>query len=319
MRFLTAPLFLAASLASLPLRAQDYVCMESTLGDFCLHLFRDTASRTVDNFLKYVKDGDYDNAIIHRSALTTSREPFVLQTGGYTLQDGRVLEIPTDPPVYNEFGRSNQRATVAMAKLGNNPNSATSQWFVNLSDNSANLDHQNGGFAVFAEVVTGMDVVDTIARLRRAKLDALGPAFTEVPVTSAYGVASVQTNDLVLIKHAYALYKLPSPYHCSINSPQDALAEFCRGAVTLPVMIGNEPYAATLQLVDTEPTLTLVVDKTTLRPLQQVPAEVARFDATSNTLYIPSLRHGDRLFRNISLNLVDKGGLRFMLDSFARF
>lgn len=319
MKFLTAPLFLAASLASLPLRAQDYVCMESTLGDFCLHLFRDTASRTVANFLKYVTDGDYDNAIIHRSALTANYQPFVLQTGGYTLDNGRVLEIPADAPVLNEFGRSNRRATVAMAKLANRPSSATNQWFVNLGDNSANLDHQNGGFTVFAEVVTGMDVVDAIASLRRAKLEALGPAFTEVPVTSAYGINTLQTSDLVLIQHAYALHQLPSPYHCHIDSPQDALTEFCRGGMTLPVLIDDVPYTATLRLVDTQPTLTLAVDKTSLRPLQQAPAEIARFDAASNTLYIPSLRHGDRLFRNISLNLVDKDGLRFMLDSFARF
>lgn len=65
----------------------------------------------------------------------------------------------------NEFSptRSNVRATVAMAKVGGNPDSATSQFFVNLADNSANLDNQNGGFTVFATVVEGMDVVDTIA------------------------------------------------------------------------------------------------------------------------------------------------------------
>ncbi len=131
------------------------------------------APLTVQNFLNYVNDGDYVNTIIHRSV-----PGFVIQGGGFTadgLADNldnppnAIGVIPTDPPVVNEFSseRSNLRGTIAMAKLGGDPNSATNQWFFNLADNSANLDNQNGGFTVFGEVLgqSDLDTLDTIASI----------------------------------------------------------------------------------------------------------------------------------------------------------
>ena len=129
------------------------------------------APLTVQNFLNYVNDGDYVNTIIHRSV-----PGFIVQGGGFTV-DGlaNVLDnpasaigvIPADPPVVNEFSaeRSNLRGTIAMAKLGGNPDSATNQWFFNLADNSDNLDNQNGGFTVFGEVLSQSDLdnLDAIA------------------------------------------------------------------------------------------------------------------------------------------------------------
>jgi cyclophilin family peptidyl-prolyl cis-trans isomerase len=85
----------------------------------------------------------------------------------------------TNPAVTNEPVYSNVRGTIAMAKLGNDPNSATSQWFINLANNAANLDDQNGGFTVFGEVTAGMDVVDAIAAL---PLYDFGSAFTNLPL-----------------------------------------------------------------------------------------------------------------------------------------
>jgi cyclophilin family peptidyl-prolyl cis-trans isomerase len=165
-------------LLSLLICAQAYavnVIIETPLGDIEVALLDDVAPETVANFLKYVNDGDYQNSFIHRSV-----PGFVIQGGGFTFVDSALDAVPTDPPVVNEPGRSNTRGTVAMAKQGGDPDSATSQWFINLADNSANLDNQNGGFTVFGEVVgDGMVVADAVAEL--TVWDA-GGAFTDLPL-----------------------------------------------------------------------------------------------------------------------------------------
>ena len=88
------------------------------------------------------------------------------QGGGYIFVGDSPVEIPTDPPVINEPGISNTRGTIAMAKPGGNPDGATSQWYINVKDNSADLDASNGGFTVFGRVIgNGMDIIDTINEL----------------------------------------------------------------------------------------------------------------------------------------------------------
>lgn len=135
----------------------NLVRLTTSLGDIVFELV-DDAPITTSNFLQYVTDGFYDGTIFHRVV-----PDFVVQGGGFLPG----LERPEGrrPPIANEFSptRSNLRATVAMAKVGGDPNSATSEFFVNLKDNSQNLDNQNGGFTVFARVIEGMDVVDDIA------------------------------------------------------------------------------------------------------------------------------------------------------------
>ena len=136
------------------------------------------APATVSNFLNYVNDGDYNNSIIHRSVPN-----FIVQGGGFTVNPDDPAatppEIPADDPVVNEFSadRSNTRGTIAMAKLGDNPNSATNQWFFNLGNNSENLDNQNGGFTVFGEVLTQEDLapIDAIANFPTANFG--GPLY----------------------------------------------------------------------------------------------------------------------------------------------
>ncbi|MBN8457137.1 MAG: peptidylprolyl isomerase [Verrucomicrobia bacterium] len=116
--------------------------------DFALFSQRTPATRA--NFLNYVNGGDYVDSIIHRSV-----PGFVIQGGGFRFGTGGLESVPTDPPVVNEFGVSNTLGTIAMAKLGGDPNSATSQWFVSLGANSDTLDPQNGGFTVFGRVTKG--------------------------------------------------------------------------------------------------------------------------------------------------------------------
>ena len=152
------------------------------------------APATVTNFLNYVEDGDYDNSIIHRSV-----PEFIIQGGGFTVDNAEVVDIPADDPVVNEFNaaRSNLRGTIAMAKLGNDPDSATNQWFFNLADNSENLDNQNGGFTAFGQVLNGEDLepIDAIADLPIANG---GGALSTIPITDT--TPPINTEDYVYLE-----------------------------------------------------------------------------------------------------------------------
>lgn len=137
------------------------VQFETNMGNFEIDLFDEATPKSVENFLVYVNDKAYDNSMIHRSV-----KDFVIQGGGFQRQDENTLSISANDPVVNEPGKSNLRGTIAYAKKPNKPNSATTGWFINLGDNSENLDNQNEGFTVFGEVTgEGMTVIDKIAAL----------------------------------------------------------------------------------------------------------------------------------------------------------
>jgi cyclophilin family peptidyl-prolyl cis-trans isomerase len=133
------------------------VRFETSRGAFTIELDATRAPLSTANFLQYVRDRHYDGTIFHRVIGN-----FVVQGGGY-LPDG--TEKPTRPPVVNESGNglSNRRGTVAMART-DDPHSATSQFYVNLTDNLV-LDPSSSrwGYATIGRVVEGMDVVDRIA------------------------------------------------------------------------------------------------------------------------------------------------------------
>lgn len=172
--------------------------IQTNVGNFQVNLFDNDAPLTTANFLSYVNSGAYAANTVHRS------DPgFVIQMGGF--QYNNVFPpgpIATGTAVINEPVLSNVRGTIAMAKLSGNANSATSQFFVNLSNNAANLDPQNGGFAVFGQVIgDGMDVVDQIAALDRFNF---GGAFGELPLsnytsTDAANNVDPTDNNLVIV------------------------------------------------------------------------------------------------------------------------
>lgn len=177
------------------------VRIQTTLGVVDIQLYDTAAPLTVANFLNYVNSGAYNNSFIHRSV-----PGFIIQGGGYTWNDATngVASVSTAPPIANEYSssRSNLRGTIAMAKLGNDPNSATSQWFFNLANNSANLDNQNGGFTVFGRVLgDGMSVVDRIAALPLANA---GGALTSLPLATTPTTSYLQKSYLVIIDSASA-------------------------------------------------------------------------------------------------------------------
>ncbi|MFQ3593359.1 MAG: peptidylprolyl isomerase [Gemmataceae bacterium] len=161
---------------------------KTNVGDINVELFDKTAPRTVANFFNYITSNRYDNTIFHRLATG-----FVLQGGGFTFDPATRTfpSIPVGPTVQNEFGPSNTLGTIAMAKLGNDPNSATSQFFFNLANNSSNLDTQNGGFTVFGRLVGSADQA-TINRLaafipRDATPGVPDTPFETVPTTGFTG------------------------------------------------------------------------------------------------------------------------------------
>lgn len=147
------------------------VQFQTVLGDFEVNLFDKTTPKTVANFLAYVNANAYQNTIIHRSVSS-----FVVQGGGYKYSgELPLVAVAQNTAVVNEPVYSNLRGTIAMAKLGGKPDSATNQWFINLNDKNATdkthgyiLDTNNSGFSVFGQVVgNGMEVVDAIAALNR--------------------------------------------------------------------------------------------------------------------------------------------------------
>ena len=136
------------------------VILHTNFGDITLELNQDKAPQTVANFLEYAKSGFYDGTIFHRVI-----DGFMIQGGGMTEDMGQKT---TRSPIKNEAnnGLSNKRGTLAMARTGV-VDSATSQFFINLRDNTF-LDHgtRDFGYAVFGQVSSGMDVVDAIAGVR---------------------------------------------------------------------------------------------------------------------------------------------------------
>jgi len=166
--------------------------IRTSLGPVEVNLFDNTTPQTVDNFLSYVNSGAYASNVVHRSI-----SGFIVQAGGFQytgpITGSFTLDpVGKDPAVVNEPKFSNVRGTIAMAKSSNQANSATSEWFINLADNSANLDRQNSGFTVFGQVTTaeGMQVIDAIAALNRLSAGA----FTDLPIRD-YTQADVDNDE----------------------------------------------------------------------------------------------------------------------------
>jgi cyclophilin family peptidyl-prolyl cis-trans isomerase len=145
----------------------------TNFGQVQVELFDSEAPLTVANFLSYVTGGRYNDTMVHRVDTGLG----VVQGGGFTKT---AESIPTDPPIPLEYSHPNARGTLAMARTSI-PDSATSQWFFNTDDNSADLGPSNaGGYAVFGQVLgNGMDVIDAIAAVPTF---AYASPFSQVPL-----------------------------------------------------------------------------------------------------------------------------------------
>ncbi|HWL92236.1 MAG TPA: peptidylprolyl isomerase, partial [Phycisphaerae bacterium] len=165
-----------------------YVRIATTLGDIVLELNAAKAPETVKNFLGYVQDGFYEGLMFHRVI-----KGFMIQGGG---MNEKYEEKPTKAPIKNEAtnGLQNKKYTIAMARKPD-PNSATSQFFINVADNSR-LDHTapmgaGWGYTVFGKVVGGKDVVEKMANTE-VKMDARADPNTPAAPTTPILIKKVE-------------------------------------------------------------------------------------------------------------------------------
>lgn len=166
---------LCSLLMLLPLSALAAPTVElaTNKGLITIELDAARAPKSVDNFVAYVKAGHYNGTLFHRVI-----DGFMIQGGGFAIKDGGLAQKPTRTPIANEAdnGLKNVIGSIAMART-NDPNSATSQFFINLVNNEF-LDYrsktpQGWGYAVFGKVTAGMDVVNRISKARTAMIGGM--------------------------------------------------------------------------------------------------------------------------------------------------
>jgi cyclophilin family peptidyl-prolyl cis-trans isomerase len=260
-----------------------------------------TTPLTVANFLRYMNDGKYADTIFHRSA-----SGFVIQGGGFSrpANDGEApVDIATYPAVQNEPGNTNVRGTIAMAKLGGDPNSATSQWFFNLGDNASNLDNQNGGFTVFGRIIKGLDVMDAIAALRTWNFDG---AFTDLPLRD-----HVQDQSVFRFEYVSMSVASISELTYSVTSSDPALAAPSLSGTDLSLAFG-EGRTGTAQIT----VRVTCADGSTLDDVFSVRVNAA--PVASNLVADPSVVDVDAPYSLTLQSVTDDAGVsrvRFYLDA----
>jgi len=279
--------------------AGTVVRVNTSLGDFFLELYDDVTPITVDNFLSYVNQGLYNDTIIHRLS-----PGFVIQGGGYTFYEDvqTFYEYPAGNPIYNEPRRSNQRGTIAMAKVAGNPHSATNQWFINLGNNSF-LDNDNGGFAVFGHVMgDGMNVVNAIAGLTPMYLIQ---GWDRFPVRNYTLGTRLLRSNLVFVNMEVA------------GSTEGHAAEYKPETGRLRVFVdagGLGLMSVEMALLGETPELTVKLDQTRMFPLSERVDNMPVFNTDNGQLTIPEVYvNGAVMWRNVSFQLTDNDQLIFTL------
>jgi len=207
------------------------------------------APKTSANLQAYLTANRYTNTFIHRAV-----PGFVLQGGANNVvTTGQGTSLPgvaTFAAVVNEYsaGRSNLRGTIAMAKLGSNPNSATSQWFWSLADNSANLDNQNGGFTVFGRLLGASDLatLDAMAAIQvtNATSSLQSATFSALPLTNG----NLSVNNLLRFSSITIDQRAELSYSLISNSAPDLLEATLTGSQLKLHSLANREQQATLKI-----------------------------------------------------------------------
>ncbi|MAC19744.1 MAG: peptidylprolyl isomerase A [Phycisphaerae bacterium] len=189
-RFLALSVAVFTAFAASPALAAQYAIIKTTAGSMVVELDNDKAPISVANFEAYATDGFYANTVFHRVM-----PGFMIQGGGFDHHGNYPAGLHNKsahqdmrPPIANEWrnGLKNMRGTLAMARLGNQPDSATAQFFINLKDNGFLDQARDGaGYAVFGKVIAGMDVVDRIAQVPTRTINNMqNVPTTEVKINS---------------------------------------------------------------------------------------------------------------------------------------
>ena len=295
--------------------ANPLVRVTSTYGDFTMELLQDKAPDTVSNFLGYVDRGEFSRMVIHRS-----ETDFVIQGGQFRWLGDCVnliasncgpAFVPVGPIVVNEPGVSNVRGTVAMAKQDGFPNSATNQWFINLADNSTNLDVQNSGFTAFARILgSGINVADAI--------NDLPTTFVSESV-AALPVRDYTASNTGPVEKNLAMF---SVYRVQRYSESMHVFDFGTGLLNTYVnagaTIGN--VGLLMRIVEDAAQTVFQVEPRSIIPLAISPAGMGTYTDSDQRLRIPQVelnRNGQvSIINNVVMRLIDPVRLRFAIESF---
>ncbi|MCG8414173.1 MAG: peptidylprolyl isomerase, partial [Pseudomonadales bacterium] len=282
--------------------AGTIVRVSTSIGDYSIELLDEVAPLTVQNFLGYVNRNDYNQTYLHRVV-----DDFVVQGGAYRFQ---AFEGPIDifvgPPVPNEFSASNLRGTVAMAKIDGQPDSATNQWFVNLTDNTS-LDSTNGGFTVFGNVLgAGMTILDGIDDLPTITLGSKAPSTPYITPEFNDGRDFIYMNVEVVERFSEA------PHVYETNS----------GLMITTVSVDgdSELIGLNFNTVASDPEVILQANVNSIIPKRDSFTGIATYSTTDNRLRIPSLevnQNGSvQLLSNVVFVLSDPVLSHFTLESY---
>ncbi len=303
LRAFCAAFALFSIFASATSLAGTIVRVSTSVGDYSIELLDESAPLTVANFLGYVDRNDFNGTYLHRVV-----DNFVVQGGAYRFKlfEGPI-DIPVGEPVVNEFGASNVRGTVAMAKVDGDPDSATNQWFVNLADNSANLDGSNGGFTVFGTILgDGMAVLDAIDAL---PFVSLGAKATNAPYFSEF----YENPTSFVYMNVEVTERFSSAAH---------VYESGTGLLITSVNIDNGSDIVSLNFSSVASDLGFVIqaNQESVIPRQAVFDGIATFDSAAGLFTIPSLEvnlNGSvSVISNVVFKLIDPARARFLLDSY---
>lgn len=312
---LLSALLTTALTVSGAVQAEPLVRVSTSYGSFTIELFDEAAPDTVSNFLGYVDRGDFARSLFHRS-----ETDFVVQAGAYQWQRDCVTgmdpstcsvnAIPSQGNVRNEPGASNTRGTLAMAKFGGAPDSATSQWFVNLADNTG-LNEQNGGFTVFGQILgDGLAVADAINDL---PVINVGGEAQQLPVRdfdAQQNQLPVEANLVLINMHRV------DRFSSAVN-----VFEYGSALLTTSVDAGDlGNLSLNMRLVNDGPELIFEIVPDSIVPLAIAPEGRGVFDAADQRLRLPQVEINDngqvRVINNVVMRLADAAQLRFVVESY---